>query len=118
MPVPYRTSADLPYGTRVITIAALSAGYIANNFSVSESLNVIERTDTLGAPNGAVGIAQARTGSAQLQLATSSTTYPSRGDEFGTSVKGSTVTFFITEASYPEEAQGFKVVDISFRESI
>lgn len=116
MPVPYVTTANLPYGSRVVTIDA--TGYIANNFSVSESLNVIERTDALGAPNGAVGIAQARTGSAQLQLATTSTSYPDRGDEFTTAVKGGSATFFITEASYPEEAGGFKVIDINFRESV
>lgn len=116
MPVPYLTAATLPYGSRVITVGA--AGYIANSFSVSESLNVIERTTELGAPNGAVGISQARTGSAQLQLATTSTAYPGRGDEFSTTVKGSAVSFFITEAGFPEEAQGFKVVDISFRESV
>ena len=116
MPVPYLTSPTLPYGSRVVTIG--STGYIAQSFSVSESLNVIERTDELGAPNGAVGIQQARTGSAQLQLATSATTYPGYGDAFSSSVKGASVTFFITESSMPEEAQGFKVVDISFRESI
>ena len=116
MPVPYLTIANLPYGSRVITVGAV--GYIANSFSVSESLNVIERTDALGAPNGAVGIRQARTGSAQLQLATTSTTYPGYGDAFSTTVKGSAVTFFITEASFPEEAQGFKVTDVSFREEV
>ena len=112
MAIPYTTTASLPYGSRVLTID--SVGYIANNFSTSQSLNVIERTTELGAPNGAVGIQQARTGSAQLQLATSSTTIPDVGDEF----VANSVTFFLTEVSRPEEAQGFKVIDISFRESI
>jgi hypothetical protein len=112
MPIPYTTTASLPYGSRVVTVD--SVGYIANNFSTSQSLNVIERTDSLGAPNGAVGIQQARTGSAQLQLATSTTTIPDVGDEF----TANSVTFFLTEVSRPEEAQGFKVVDISFRESV
>jgi hypothetical protein len=112
MSIPYTTTASLPYGSRVVTIGAV--GYIANNFSTSQSLNVIERTDSLGAPNGAVGIQQARTGSAQLQLATSTTTAPAAGDEFA----ANSVTFFLTEVSRAEEAQGFKVVDISFRESV
>jgi hypothetical protein len=112
MAIPYTTTASLPYGSRVVTIS--SVGYIANNFSTSQSLNVIPRTTELGAPNGAVGIQQARTGSAQLQLATSTTTAPSAGDEFA----ANSVTFFLTEVSRPEEAQGFKVVDISFRESV
>jgi hypothetical protein len=112
MPIPYTTTTTLPYGSRVVTIGAV--GYIANNFSTSQSLNVIERTDSLGAPNGAVGIRQANTGSAQLQLATSSTTIPSAGDVVTVDATG----YFLTEVSRPEEAQGFKVVDISFRESV
>jgi len=112
MPIPYTTTASLPYGSRVVTVD--SVGYIANNFSTSHSLNVIERTTELGAPNGAVGIQQARTGSAQLQLATSTTTAPDVGDTFS----ADSVTYFLTEVSRAEEAQGFKVVDISFRESV
>jgi hypothetical protein len=112
MAIPYLTTASLPYGSRTVAIGATT--YIANNFSISQSLNVIERTTELGAPNGAVGIQQARTGSAQLQLATSSITGPAAGDEFS----ANSVSFFITEVSRPEEAQGFKVVDISFRESV
>lgn len=112
MAIPYLTTATLPYGSRVVTID--SVGYIANNFSTSQSLNVIERQNELGAPNGAVGIQTARTGSAQLQLATTSTAIPEAGDTF----LDSTVTYFLTEVSKPEEAQGFKVVDISFRESV
>jgi hypothetical protein len=112
MAIPYLTTTALPYGSRVVTIS--SVGYIANNFSVAQSLNVIERQDSLGAPNGAVGIQQARTGSAQLQLATSSTTAVAAGDSF----LADTVTYFVTEVSKPEEQQGFKVLDVSFRESV
>lgn len=112
MAIPYLTTATLPYGSRVLTID--SVAYIANNFSTSQSLNVIERQNELGAPNGAVGIQTARTGSAQLQLATTSTAIPEAGD----TLLADSITYFITEASKPEEAQGFKVVDISFRESV
>lgn len=112
MPIPYTTTATLPYGSRIVTVG--SVGYIANNFSVSQSLNVIERQNELGAPNGAVGIQTARTGSAQLQLATSSTTACAAGDVLTVDSVG----YFITEVSKPEEQQGFKVLDISFRESV
>lgn len=112
MAIPYVTTATLPYGSRTVSID--SVVYIANNFSTSQSLNVIERTTELGAPNGAVGIQTARTGSAQLQLATVSTAIPEAGDSFS----ADSVTYFLTEVSKPEEAQGFKVVDISFRESV
>lgn len=116
MPIPYLTTATLPYGTRVITVATV--GYIANSFTTSQSLNVIDRQDALGAPNGAIGIRQPITGSASLQLATASTQIPDAGDEFGTLVDGVSITFFITERSLPEEQAGFKTVDISFRESV
>lgn len=116
MAIPYLTTANLPYGSRVLTINAI--GYIAQNFSVNQGLNVIERMDQIGAPNGAVGIQTARTGSAQLQIALSSTTFPTAGLEFGTSIDGATVTFFLTSVGRPEEAQSFKVADISFRESV
>jgi hypothetical protein len=112
MAIPYLTTATLPYGTRVLTINTL--GFIANNFSTTNSLNIIERTDALGAPNGAVGIRTAATGSAQLQAAT--TTYLTTftvGDAFSADA----ITYFLTEVSKPEEAQGFKILDISFRES-
>lgn len=113
MPIPYSTSSNLPYGSRVVTINSL--GFIANNFSTTSSLNVIERQDSLGAPNGAVGIRQANTGSAQLQAAV--ITYLGTftvGDSFS----ADSVTYFLTEISRPEEQQGFKVVDISFREAV
>lgn len=116
MAIPFLTSGTLPYGTRVVTVATI--GYIANSFTTSQSLNVIERQDTLGAPNGAIGIRQPITGSASLQLASTATQIPDAGDEFGSVVDGSSITFFITERSLPEEQAGFKTVDISFRESV
>jgi hypothetical protein len=115
MAIPYLTSATLPYGSRVVTIT--SVGYIANNFSVSDPLNVIERQTELGAPNGAIGIDQVKTGSAQLQIATTSTSYPVKGAEFSATVNGTAITFFLTDVGMPEEAAGFKVTDVSFREA-
>ena len=116
MAIPYLTTATLPYGSRVLTISA--ASYIANSFSTSNALQVIDRQDELGAPNGAVGIRQPITGSASLQLATTSTAIPDPGDQFTLAVDAVAVTFFITERSMPESQNGFKTVDISFRESV
>lgn len=116
MAIPYLTSATLPYGSRVVTVASI--GYIANSFTTSQPLNVIERQNELGAPNGAVGIRQPITGSASLQLASTATAIPASGDEFSASIAGTAITFFITDRGLPEEQAGFKTVDISFRESI
>ena len=116
MPIPYTSITTLPYGSRVVTIA--SVGYIANNFNTSSGLTLLERQNELGAPNGVVGIAQAATGNAKLQLATSAVAIPDAGDEFSATIDSTAITFFITERSLPEEQAGFKTVDISFRQSI
>ena len=110
--MPYLTAATLPYGSRVLTINAVA--YIANNYKVDRSGSLIERQTELGAPNGAVLVAEAATGSAQLQLATTSTALPAIGDEF----TADTVTYFLTQVGASEEARGFKTVDISFRQKI
>ena len=113
MAIPYLTTSTLPYGSRTVTIGTL--GFIANNFSTSSSLNVIESQDDLCAPNGAVGIRTASTVSAQLQV--SAVTYLNTftvGDAFS----ADSVTYFLTDISKPEDAQNFKVVDVSFREAI
>ena len=117
MAIPYLSTATLPYGSRVITIGAL--GYIANNVSADYALNLIERTDELGGPNGVVGLNTAKTGSAQLQLATSAVTIPTVGAEFSMAFQSDgATTFFLTSVGAPEEASSFKVVDVNFRESI
>lgn len=112
MAIPYLTSATLPYGSRSVTIGAVA--YIANNFTINQSINVIERKGTTGEPNGAVGIPVPKTGTAQLQIATTSTVMPSAGSE----LFENGVTFFITDMGLPEESGSFKVIDISFRESV
>jgi hypothetical protein len=116
MALPYSTSANLPWGTRVLTINAVS--YIANSFNPRDPSTVVRRRTELGAPNGAFMTAEAGAGTANLQLATSSTALPARGDEFTTTWRGTSVTFFITEVGAPEEQQGFKTVDISFEEKV
>lgn len=116
MSLPYSTSANLPYGSRVLTINSL--GFIANNMSWDEPASLLERQNELGAPNGAVLIEQARTGSAQLQLATSAITPPARGDTFATTVRGATVTCFLTSVGLPEDQGQFKSVSVNFREAI
>lgn len=112
MSLPYLTTSTLPYGSRVLTIATVA--YIAQSFRLDEPGQLIERTTELGAPNGAVLIEQAKTGTATLQLATASTAYPARGAEF----TADTVTYFITQVGKPEEAAAFKTVEISFREKV
>lgn len=110
--LPYKTATTLPFGSRILTIDAVT--YIAENFETSAGGQLIERTTELGAPNGAILIEQAKTGSATLQFATTTTAIPERGDEF----TADTITYFLTEVSAPETANGFKTCRISFREKV
>lgn len=112
MSLPYLTATNLPYGSRVLTIATVA--YIAQTYRLDESGKLIERETELGAPNGAVLISQAKTGTATLQLALSSTAYPAVGAEF----TADSVTYFLTAVGRPEEAAGFKTVEVSFREKV
>jgi len=108
----YKTTSTLPFGSRVLTIATVT--YIAQNFRTRAGSAVVERQDEEGEPNGAVGVPEARDGSATLQLATATTAIPALFAEF----TEDTFTYFITEVGTPEEQRGFKTVEISFRQKI
>ena len=116
MSLPYETAAALPWGSRVLTIATVE--YVAENVTFDASSFVFERQSALGAPNGAVAVAEAITGSATLQLATDTTAIPARGAEFTETVHGSSRTFFLTQVGQPEASRAFKTVAIQFREKV
>lgn len=113
--LPYVTSTDaLPYGSRIVTIN--SVAYIANNFSVTRPTTLLERKTHLGAPNGARLLQNAKTGTADLQLATSATAIPGRGQEFDGEASDEVSKWFITEVSDAQTNDGLRTVNISFRE--
>jgi hypothetical protein len=115
--LPYVTSTDaLPYGSRIVTIGATA--YIANNFNISRPSTLLERKTHLGAPNGARLLKNAKTGTADLQLATSATPLPARGEEFAGEASDGVAAWFITEVTDGEVNDGLKTVSISFREKI
>ena len=117
MPYPYTFTGALPHGTRALTIGGVY--YICNNFNASKAGNVFRRQTELGAPNGAVMVEEPGTATMQLQLATTSTTYPQIGVTFATTTSWSTsATFFIQSVGAPEEQRGFKVVDVTAEEAI
>lgn len=117
MSLPYLTTSTLPYGSRTITIGPTL--YIANSFNAVKAAAVIRRQNELGAPNGAVAIDDPGTATMQLQLASTSTSYPQVGVTFVTSTHwNSTTTFFVQSVGAPEEQRGFKVVDVSAEEAI
>lgn len=118
MPLPYLTTATLPYGTRTITIGGVL--YIANNFNATKAGFVFRRQTDLGAPNGAAMVDEAGTANFQLQLASTATTYPQLGVTFNTTTSwgGAATTFFVQSVGQPEEQRGFKVVDVSAEEAV
>lgn len=117
MPYPYTYNGTLPHGTRALTIGGVY--YICNNFNAQKSGNVFRRQTEAGAPNGAVMVEEPGTATMQLQLASTSTSYPQLGVTFATSTHwSSTTTFFIQSVGAPEEQRGFKVVDVNCEEAV
>lgn len=117
MALPYSTSANLPYGSRVLTINGVS--YIANNFRVQKAGRLLERFTELAAPSGAVLLDAPYTGTAEIQIANTSVAFPNVSMTFSARVEqeNANVNFFITEAGVPEAFDQFKNCDITFREA-
>jgi len=122
MAIPYLYPSNFPYGSRVVTFTFSAGGTgaaILEAFEFSEPTAEISRQNELGAPNGFVLIAEPRTATATAQLATSSTTYVSRGDYLNTTIKnGTSITFVVTNASNPEGPREAKKQTLTLREEI
>ena len=122
MPIPYVYPTSFPYGSRVVTFSFSgggSASVILEAFEPSEGTFEINRQNELGAPNGFVLIAEPRTATATAQLATTSTTYISRGDFSQISIKnGTSITFVVTQVSQPDGSREVKRQTLSLREEI
>jgi hypothetical protein len=122
MPIPYVYPTSFPYGSRVVTFSFSGGGtasVILEAFEPSEGTFEINRQNELGAPNGFVLIAEPRTATATAQLATTSTTYISRGDFAQISIKnGTSITFVVTQVSQPEGSREVKRQTLSLREEI
>lgn len=122
--LPYTTSGTLPYGAGTITPTSgnyTSTSYIVENVTLRDPLTVIERHDVNGAPNGAVGFAEAKTLSGTLQLATTNTSadsMPEVGATFVWPVRGTNTNFFFTEVSTAREIRGFFTAPFSARQVI
>jgi len=116
MSLPYSTSSNLPYGSRVLSINSVL--YIANNFRVQQAGKLLERMTELGAPNGAVLIDAPYTGTAELQIANTSIAFPNISMTFSARVdaENANLNFFITEVGVPETSDQWKNCDITFRE--
>ena len=119
--MPIKTDGTVPSGSRVITFGVTpnTVSYIADNFSVAQPSAFLDQRDQYNEPIGGVLLADFVTGSATLQLASSSTKLPALGAEFQTwiddSVPATLTTFYVTEVSKPEERASLKKCTINFR---
>lgn len=131
----YRNDGTVQYGSAVLAIGAVTAGnpptigtptnYVADNITISRPGKTIERTNELDEPSGQVSYIGFVTGSATVQLATSSTLVPTQGKGFTLTVYdpdgGGTADaeyFYIDSVDIPMDKGGEKKVNITFRKIV
>jgi hypothetical protein len=112
----FRNDGTVQYGSMVLSIGAVTAGspptigttvsYVADNVEISRPGKTIERTNEIDEPSGQLSYAGFVTGSATIQLATSSTLVPGLG-------RGFTLTVFDTDNSGATDAEFFYIDSIS-----
>ena len=118
----FATASNLPFGTRSLTIGvAGTAGvggsvYITEGYNPQAPTNVVKRMNAVGEPNGARMVAQERSGSSKIQLATTASTIPAPGYEFTDVDDG--VIYCITSVIKEESPEAFKAVTIAYREKV
>jgi hypothetical protein len=122
MSAPFINDGTLAFGSRVLSITPPVSGsavsYIADDINVTDPSKVVRAYGEKSAPRGAVGQRDFITGSATLQLATSSTAMPKKGGTFTENFFGDDVTFWITEVGRAENAGDLTKVPVQFMERI
>src|SRR5689334_15403512 len=110
----FKNDGSIPYASRVVTIN--SVAYIAENISVKRPAVIIERRNELNEPSGWVGIADFITGTATLQMASTSTAQPPAGQTFSTTFDATigAETFVITEIDKSESQGDAKKFEVTF----
>lgn len=130
MSLPYAFPNNAGYGTRILTFSTGNANgvaFICNEYDPSEPSAITARLTELGAPNGFVEFAEARTARASLQFATNATACPDRGDELITTRRTTAtngvsntinVTYVVESLGMPERPRDFWMLDAQLREKI
>lgn len=110
------------YGSRVLAITdsagANSVNYIASNIEVNRPAKIIERVTEIGEPSGQVAVAAFVNGRATIQLASGSTAIPLPGYKFTATFVATSPgaeNFQISETGQPEDQNGEKKINITFR---
>jgi len=126
MSLPYLTSPNVGFGSVIITFIngnANGTSFIAEEYDNTEPTAQTMRTTELGAPNGWIGFQERRTFRGALQVATNTTNYFDRGDNFVVTRKttGSNtinVNFAVTEIGEPKRPRDFWKLEVQALESI
>lgn len=112
-----------PSGAPTITIN--SVDYIVNSLTFpQQSDNVVNITDGDGNQSGSLSFAGPKTGTAELQLATNTTAFPttaaenSTTGEFTISSDGSNVDCFVTSVTLNKPSAGPWIASIGFQEKL
>ena len=109
--LPYSSVAGIPSGSRIITIAGVA--YIADNFNITSPTKQLNQADETGKDARFKLLEARKTATAQLQLATTSTALPGRGNEFDGLPEDEVAKWVITEVSPVEQAEAIKIVNIT-----
>ena len=88
-----------------------SVSYIAEEISISAGSTVVEIKDANGVPIGQTIIPENMAGTARLQLATTNTARPTRGQTF--TLDGA--TWYLTEVGVAKTQGAYQAVPVSFR---
>jgi hypothetical protein len=126
MALPYLSTAGVGFGSRVVTFTTGNSngvGFIAEEYSPSEPTTQTLRTTELGAPNGWIGFQDRRTFTGKFQVATNSTNYFDRGDEFVVTRKTTgtntiNVTYAVVDMGLPERPRDFWSIDVQALEKV
>lgn len=130
----FKNDGTIPYGSQVLSIGTLVPGatptissgvsYVADNISISRPGKTIERTNQLDEPSGQVSYPGFVTGSATLQLATTSTLVPLHGKHFVLTVfdtdgdaDNDVEAFYIDSVDQPISKDSETKVNITFRKA-
>lgn len=131
-----RNDGTVQYGSAVLAIGVITAGspptvgsttnYVADNISISRPSKTIERTNEIDEPSGQVSYPGFVTGSATIQLATSSTLVPFHGKGFSLNsgfdpdndADTDAEVFYIDSVEQPISKDAERKVNITFRKIV
>lgn len=124
----FKNDQTIPYGSEALSIGTLVPGspatisggvsYIADNMTFETPAKTIERTNELDEPTGQVSYIGFVTGSATLQLATTSTAVPTQGQHFLSNNRtGTNEVYYIESLSQPFSKDAETKVNINFRKA-